>query len=81
MSRWKTLAAVAALGIVTCAAARAQPQSSPPAARAMTLTAQDYAEIQQLSNRYAWAIDTCTNGAAVEASSVHPGSDRLNRRR
>jgi SnoaL-like domain len=27
----------------------------------MTLTAQDYAEIQQLSSRYAWAIDTCTN--------------------
>lgn len=27
----------------------------------LTLTAQDYAEIQQLSNRYAWAIDVCTN--------------------
>lgn len=64
MSTWKTLAAVAACGIVTCAAAQAQPRASSPAPKAMTLTAQDYAEIQQLSNRYAWAIDTCTNGGS-----------------
>ena len=28
------------------------------------LTAQDYIDIQQLSARYAFAIDTCTNGGA-----------------
>jgi hypothetical protein len=40
----------------------AQQQNAPRAASPRTLTAQDYAEIQQLSNRYAWAIDNCTNG-------------------
>lgn len=29
---------------------------------AMELTAQDYAEIQQLAVRYAWVLDHCTNG-------------------
>jgi hypothetical protein len=33
-----------------------------PAAK--SLTPQDYMEIQQLSARYAFAIDTCTNGGA-----------------
>ena len=28
------------------------------------LTAQDYIDIQQLASRYAFAIDTCTNGGA-----------------
>jgi hypothetical protein len=32
-----------------------------PAPRSTTLTAQDYAEIEQLSNRYIWTIDECTN--------------------
>jgi hypothetical protein len=31
---------------------------------AKPLTAQDYIEIQQLSSRYAFAIDTCTSGGA-----------------
>ena len=35
-------------------------QKRPPKA----LTPQDYIEIQQLSARYAFAIDTCTNGGA-----------------
>jgi len=30
----------------------------------MTLTPQDYIDIQQLSSKYAFAIDTCTNGGA-----------------
>jgi hypothetical protein len=42
--------AVAALGLV-----RAQKKSAP------ALTALDYVEIQQLANRYAQAIDTCSN--------------------
>jgi hypothetical protein len=32
-----------------------------PGGQSIALTAQDYAEIQQLSARYAFAIDTCTN--------------------
>jgi hypothetical protein len=62
MSTWKALAAFAALGVATCSAVQAPQRSSAAASNAVTLTAQDYAEIQQLSNRYAWAIDTCTNG-------------------
>ncbi len=36
-------------------------QAASPPGPSMTLTSQDYAEIQQLSARYAFAIDTCTN--------------------
>jgi hypothetical protein len=43
-------------------AAPAQQRGTGSAPTASTLTGQDYAEIQQLSNRYAWAIDACTNG-------------------
>jgi hypothetical protein len=47
------------LGLAASAAAQApQPRSS----RGMTLTPQDYIDIQQLSARYAFAIDTCTSG-------------------
>jgi SnoaL-like domain len=45
---------------VSSAPAQQRGVGSTPAAS--TLTAQDYAEIQQLSNRYGWAIDACTNG-------------------
>ena len=47
------------LGLAASAAAQAPQPRSP---RAMTLTPQDYIDIQQLSARYAFAIDTCTNG-------------------
>jgi SnoaL-like domain len=40
-----------------------QAQQTPPA-KPMTLTPQDYIDIQQLSARYAFAIDACTNGGA-----------------
>ena len=40
-----------------------QAQQTRPA-KAMTLTPQDYIDIQQLSAKYAFAIDTCTNGGA-----------------
>jgi hypothetical protein len=38
-----------------------QAQDTRPA-KPMTLTPQDYIDIQQLSAKYAFAIDTCTNG-------------------
>jgi hypothetical protein len=47
------------LGLAASAAAQAPP---PRSSRAITLTPQDYIDIQQLSARYAFAIDTCTNG-------------------
>jgi hypothetical protein len=53
------LAILAALGLAAAAAAQPpQPRSS----RAITPTPQDYIDIQQLSARYTFAIDTCTNG-------------------
>jgi SnoaL-like protein len=39
----------------------AQQRATPASAKVITLTGQDYAEIERLSNRYAWAIDECTN--------------------
>jgi hypothetical protein len=47
------------LGLAASAAAQAPP---PRSSRAMTLTPHDYIDIQQLSARYAFAVDTCTNG-------------------
>ena len=58
MTRLKTMAFATAL--LTSVAAYAQQSSS----RAGTLTAEDHIDIMQLASRYAFAIDTCTNGGA-----------------
>ena len=50
------LAAAFIVGLAAIATIQAQQAKKP-----MVLTATDYAEITQLSNKYAWAIDTCTN--------------------
>lgn len=63
MNRGESLlkfAAVILLGVVQPAMAHELVYKAPPGA--MTLTAQDYAEIQQLAVRYAWVLDHCTNG-------------------
>jgi hypothetical protein len=60
MTRLKTLAVAAALA--ACAPVAAQQAARPASADA--LTAQDYFAISQLASRYAFAIDTCTNGGA-----------------
>jgi hypothetical protein len=57
----RTLTMAAMLGLAATAAAGAQ---APRAARAPSLTPQDYIEIQQLSARYAFDIDTCVNAGA-----------------
>jgi hypothetical protein len=44
----------------SCAFAQDLVPKAPP--DAMKLTAQDYAEIQQLAVRYAWLLDRCANG-------------------
>jgi hypothetical protein len=51
----------AALALTAGSPARAQQSRQP---QPTALTAQDYAEIQQLSARYAFDIDTCVNGGA-----------------
>lgn len=48
--------------LLICTAAHAQQRAS--SAGATPLTTQDYIDIQQLAARYAFAIDTCTNGGA-----------------
>jgi hypothetical protein len=55
----RILAMAIAIGLITSVAARAQPAR---AAKPIPLTPGDYVDIQQLSARYAFAIDTCTNG-------------------
>jgi hypothetical protein len=64
LSTWKTVTAavVSCLVAVSCLVVQAQQRSPAASSKATTLTAQDYAEIQQLSNRYVWAIDACSNG-------------------
>src|SRR5580765_7694760 len=56
MLNWKALMVVT-MGIAIAVAAN----FSRAAAKAPTLTALDYIEIQQLVNRYAFALDNCTN--------------------
>jgi hypothetical protein len=56
-------------------AAPAQQRGVGSAPAAPTLTAQDYAEIQQLSNRYGWAIDACTNGGYDFADLFSPDGE------
>lgn len=61
MASWNTLAVAVAAGLVLSLTAHGQQRTPPPLPKIMTLTAQDYADIEQLSNRYAWTIDVCTN--------------------
>jgi SnoaL-like domain len=61
MVRLKMVALIA--GLVGGVTVHAQQQSS-SRSNANPLTSQDYIEIQQLASRYAFAIDTCTNGGA-----------------
>jgi len=53
-----TLASFVAVGLSVVAAAQTPSSSGRP----MTLTPMDYVDIQQLSSRYTFAIDTCTKG-------------------
>ena len=58
-----------ALGLMVASSASAQA----PAARKVTpLTAQDYIDIQQLLNRYAFALDTCSNNGYDYADLYTP---------
>jgi hypothetical protein len=49
-----------ALACSPCAFAQQLVPKAPP--NAMELTAQDYAEIEQLAVKYAWLLDSCVNG-------------------
>jgi hypothetical protein len=60
MTRMQTIVLVAVLAT----AAPIGAQQAAPSTGGDTLTAQDYFAISQLAARYAFAIDTCTNGGA-----------------
>jgi hypothetical protein len=61
MLKWKALMmVVCSVALMTLVAAAPQ-NSTPASTQAMTLTPQDYIDIQQLVSRYAYAIDNCTN--------------------
>jgi hypothetical protein len=59
-SRLRSILGLLALVCGPCAFAQELVPKAPP--DAMKLTAQDYAEIQQLAARYAWLLDSCVNG-------------------
>lgn len=62
MGNWKLPAAfVAGVGVATLVIATGSRLIDRAEAQERTLTAQDYAEITQLINRYAYGIDTCGN--------------------
>jgi hypothetical protein len=52
---------VASIAAIGADAALAQAPAQSAARPAMQLTALDYIEIEQLTRKYAWAIDTCAN--------------------
>jgi hypothetical protein len=52
---------VASISVLAAGAAAAQAQPKESSRPAMQLTALDYIEIEQLTRKYAWAIDTCAN--------------------
>ena len=56
VTRRLAITLVFALALAACGR-----QAAAPAGQSTALTAQDYAEIQQLTASYAFAIDTCTN--------------------
>jgi hypothetical protein len=63
MNKIKNVLRVAGLAaLVHCAPGVAQEMVDKAPPDAMKLTADDYAAIQQMVVRYAWVLDTCTNG-------------------
>ena len=58
--RTKLFAVVSLLALTAAPGAQELVPRAPP--DAMTLTAADYAEIQQLAVRYAWLLDHCNDG-------------------
>ena len=70
MSTWISLAMMAGLALAPTAAVA---QASRPAAGG--LSTQDYIDIQQLASRYAFLIDTCTNGGQDFADLFTPDGE------
>jgi len=61
MFRWKVAVAALSFALIVAVWMLALQQRASAAAKTPVLTALDYAEIEQLVNRYGQAIDTCSN--------------------
>jgi hypothetical protein len=72
MSARSIVIAALAVGVMSSVASAQQRGSQ---SKAMTLTPQDYLDIQQLSNKYAFLIDTCTNGGYDFADLFTPDGE------
>jgi peptidoglycan hydrolase-like protein with peptidoglycan-binding domain len=70
MTNWKAIAIVLAVVLLTVAAVAQQRKNA--ASEPDGLSASDYVQIQQLVNRYADAIDNCTNNGADYAALYTP---------
>ena len=60
------------LALVVLSAATSAAAQTPAVRTAAPLTAQDYIDIQQLLNRYAFALDTCSNNGYDYADLYTP---------
>lgn len=78
MSKWKFLIMIAlTVGVISFVAVQAHPKG----AKALTLTALDYAEIQQLSIRYCHTLDTCADRGNEFANLFAPDGVWISRKR
>ncbi len=59
---WTKIMATLAAGMLALLLVQAQLKAAASSVKSMTLTAQDYIDIQQLVASYGYAIDKCTNG-------------------
>jgi peptidoglycan hydrolase-like protein with peptidoglycan-binding domain len=58
---WKKVMATICAGMLALVIVQAQQKAASSSSKVMALTALDYIEIQQLTARYGYAIDKCTN--------------------
>src|SRR5262245_15515166 len=71
----RSVIAAAVLLVASSVTPFAQQPTGGPRGRVMKLTAEDYAEITQLSYRYVWAIDACTNAGYDFADLFTPDGE------
>jgi hypothetical protein len=72
MSTWKAAAGIALLASVQVMVAQSPREHAGSGAKASTLTAQDYIEIQQLLARYSFALDTGADNGYMYADLYAP---------
>ena len=69
---WKKVMATICAGMLALVIVQAQQKTDKSSSSVMALTAMDYIEIQQLTARYGYAIDKCTNSGYDYADLYTP---------